>query len=68
MCRPRRQGDAYDHFEESTYHLAHSKTMFLRLLDVVRGVDERKVEALRSERKYEQLEMLILNALMGRKA
>jgi xylose isomerase len=55
-------------FEESTYHLAHSKTMFLRLLDVVRGVDERKVEALRSERKYEQLEMLILNALMGRKA
>ncbi len=28
-------------FEESTFHLAHSKTMFLRLLDVVRGVDER---------------------------
>ena len=27
-------------FEESMYHLSHSKTMFLRLLDVVRGVDE----------------------------
>ena len=40
--------------------------MFLRLLDVVRGVDEKKVEELRSHRQYEQLEMLILNALMGR--
>ncbi len=27
-------------FEESTFHLAHSKTMFLRLLDVVRGIDD----------------------------
>jgi xylose isomerase len=55
-------------FEESTYHLAHSKAMFLRLLDIVRGVDERKVESLRAERRYEQLEMHILNALTGRKA
>ncbi|MGO9918829.1 MAG: TIM barrel protein [Isosphaeraceae bacterium] len=55
-------------FEESMYHLAHSKTMFLRLLDVVRGLEMRKVEDLRTKRQYEQLEMLILNALMGRKA
>jgi xylose isomerase len=41
--------------------------MFLRLLDVVRGVDERRVEELRTHRKYEQLEMLILNALLGRR-
>jgi xylose isomerase len=54
-------------FEESTLHLAHSKTMFLRLLDVVRGIDERQVEELRTHRKYEQLELMILNALMGRK-
>jgi xylose isomerase len=54
-------------FEESTFHLAHSKTMFLRLLDIVRGVDERRVEELRARRQYEQLEMLILNALTGRK-
>src|SRR5271157_1446166 len=54
--------------EESLYHLAHSKTMFLRLLDVVRGLEMRKVEELRAKRQYEQLEMLILNALMGRKA
>ena len=52
--------------EESTYHLAHSKTMFLRLLDIVRGIDEKQVEELRNNRQYEQLEMLILNALTGR--
>ena len=54
-------------FEESMFHLAHSKTMFLRLLDIVRGVDEARVEELRQARQYEQLEMLILNALTGRK-
>jgi xylose isomerase len=53
-------------FEESTYHLSHSKTMFLRLIDVVRGIDMARVEELRANRLYEQLEMLILNALMGR--
>ena len=31
------------------------------------GVDEVKVEELRQARQYEQLEMLILNALTGRK-
>ena len=29
-------------FEDSMFHLAHSKTMFLRLLDVVRCVDEKQ--------------------------
>ena len=53
-------------FAESTYHLAHSKTMFLRLLDIVREIDTSRVEELRSKRQYEQLEMLILNALTGR--
>ncbi len=52
-------------FEESKFHLSHSKTVFLRLLDIVRGVDARKVEELRAHRQYEQLEMLILNTLMG---
>ena len=55
-------------FEESLYHLAHSKTMFERLLEVVRAVDVNKVEQFRQSRQYEQLEMLILNALMGRPA
>src|ERR1700737_4898953 len=48
--------------EESMFHLAHSKTMFLRLLEIVRGVDEKRVEELRNNRQYEQLEMVILNA------
>ncbi len=52
--------------EESMFHLSHSRTMFLRLLEIVRGVDEKKVEELRQARQYEQLEMLILNALTGR--
>jgi len=52
--------------EDSTLHLANSKTMFLRLVDIVRGIDEAKVEELRQNRQYEQLEMLILNALTGR--
>ena len=52
--------------EESMFHLKHSRTMFLRLLDIVRGVDEAKVEEFRKNRQYEQLEMLVLNALTGR--
>ncbi len=52
--------------DDSMYHLAHSKTMFLRLVDIVRGVDHARVEELRANRQYEQLEMLILNALTGR--
>ncbi len=54
-------------FEESMYHLAHSKTMFLRLLDIVRGLDRSKIEEFRAHRRYEQLEMYILNELMGRR-
>ena len=54
-------------FEDSLRHLANSKTLFLRLLDIVRAVDEKKVEELRAEKKYEQLEMYILDMLMGKK-
>lgn len=52
--------------EESMYHLSHSRTMFLRLLEIVRGIDAAHVEQLRQARQYEQLEMMILNALTGR--
>jgi xylose isomerase len=52
--------------EESMYHLSHSRAMFLRLLDIVRGIDAARVEELRRARQYEPLEMLILNALTGR--
>lgn len=47
-------------------HLANSKAMFERLLDVVRSVDADKVESFRAERDYEGLEMYILDTLMGK--
>lgn len=53
--------------EESMFHLSHSRTMFLRLLEIVRGLDHARVEELRQNRQYEQLEMLVLNALTGHK-
>jgi xylose isomerase len=51
---------------EQTRHLANSREMFLRLLEVVRSIDSEKVEAFRAERDYEALEMYILSRLMGR--
>jgi xylose isomerase len=50
---------------EQTRHLANSREMFLRLLDVVRGVDTGKIESYRSERDYEGLELHILGKLVG---
>ncbi len=51
--------------EHQTLHLANSRAMFLRLLDVVRSVNVAEVEALRQARNYEALEMYILGKLMG---
>src|SRR6516162_5956613 len=48
---------------DQTKHLANSRQMFLRLLDVVSGVDCDKVESYRGERDYEGLEMYILDTL-----
>src|SRR5437588_5581360 len=50
---------------EQMKHLANSREMFLKLLDVVRSVDVAKVEEFRSERDYEGLERYILLHLMG---
>jgi xylose isomerase len=52
--------------EDSTQHLSNSRTMFLALLDIVRSVDEAKVKQLRDARQYEELDLMILKALMGR--
>ncbi|MBI3410146.1 MAG: TIM barrel protein [Planctomycetes bacterium] len=49
-----------------TRHLANSRAMFLRLLDVTRGLDEKRIEAFRAERDYESLEMYVLERLMGK--
>jgi xylose isomerase len=50
---------------DQTRHLANSRAIFLRLLDVVRGIDVAKVEAFRAERDYEGLEMYIVSLLLG---
>jgi xylose isomerase len=51
---------------DQTRHLANSRAVFLRLLEVVRSVDAPTVERLRAQRDYEALEMYILDKLMGR--
>ena len=51
---------------DQTRHLANSKTMFLRLVEVARAVDAAKVEEYRSQREYEGLEMYVLEKLMGK--
>jgi xylose isomerase len=52
--------------EHQTRHLANSRTIFLRLVDVARKMDAAMVERLRADRDYEALEMYILDCLMGR--
>jgi xylose isomerase len=50
---------------DQTKHLANSKAMFERLVEVARSVDEAKIERCRAERDYEGLEMYVLETLMG---
>ena len=52
--------------EVATKHLANSRTIFLRLVELVRSLDKNKVEKLISERDYEELDMLIVSHLMGK--
>jgi xylose isomerase len=52
--------------EQATQHLANSREIFLALLDVVRGLDTQRIDALIAERNYELLEMEVVRALMGR--
>lgn len=52
--------------EIATKHLRNSIQMFLRLVDVSRSLDRERIEDLREARDYEELDWLIMNALMGR--
>ncbi len=52
--------------EPATQHLSNSRTFFLMLLDVVRSLDSAAVDRLIAERNYEELDLLIIRALMGR--
>lgn len=51
--------------ELSTKHLSNSKTIFLRLLELVRSLDVVQVEALRAAGDYRELDLLIMQHLPG---
>jgi xylose isomerase len=50
----------------ATKHLSNSRSIFLSLLDLVRSLDQGHVEGLIAERDYEELDMVIINHLIGR--
>ncbi len=45
-------------------HLEYSRKVFLRLLEISRSLDDAKIEALRAERDYEELNWYILDAIL----
>jgi xylose isomerase len=49
----------------ATKHLRNSQEIFLKLLDVSRSLDDALVDKLIAERDYEELDLLIVSALMG---
>ena len=51
---------------DQTKHLVNSKILFERLVQVARSVDVAKVEAFRTARDYEGLELYIVETLMGK--
>jgi xylose isomerase len=51
---------------DQTKHLANSKRIFERLVEVVRSMDTAKVDRFRAERDYEGLELYVLETLMGK--
>lgn len=50
----------------ATKHLRNSREIFLRLVELVRSLDRVKLEKLIKQRDYEELDMLIIDHLMGR--
>jgi xylose isomerase len=52
--------------EVATHHLAHSREIFLMLLEVVKKIDRKRIEQLRAERNYEDLELFVIKNLMGK--
>jgi len=51
--------------EVATKHLRNSLRTFLRLVEVVRSLDRKKMEILISSRDYEELDWLIFTSLVG---
>ena len=46
-------------------HLANSRTIFLRLLEISRGLDDQQIAKLQQERDYEELEAYVIGAMIG---
>jgi xylose isomerase len=51
--------------DRATLHLSNSKTMFLKLLEISRNLDESFVSKCRKERDYEELDLYIMKTLLG---
>jgi xylose isomerase len=49
----------------STKHLSNSKNTFLKLLELSRSLDEKRIETLIADRDYEELDILIINHLLA---
>ncbi len=50
----------------ATKHLANSRALFMRLLDISRSIGEARLKRFVAERDYEGLEMYILDRLLGK--
>lgn len=51
--------------DAATKHLSNSRTIFLKLVELARSLDETQVDQLVAERDYEALEMMIIDHLLG---
>ncbi len=51
--------------EKSLEHLKNSREIFLKLLEVVRTINCKKMQEYIEERDYERMELYILKSLMG---
>jgi len=52
-------------YEHSTMHLSNSRTIFLRLLEISRSLDNKKMADLIDDRNYEALDLYIIQHLIG---
>lgn len=50
--------------QAATKHLSNSRTVFLKLLELSRSLDDAKVQALVADRDYEELDLLIMGHLL----
>jgi xylose isomerase len=51
--------------ELATKHLRNSLKIFLRLVEMVRSIDQKRIQELITARDYEELDWLLLSSLMG---